>query len=402
MQDLSLLGVHQHVHYEREIYHEKCDPECRLYRHRKEENVQLRSGSVHETKTEGRKEHHNDDRSGNDERFPEHVIHGEKYVRGGIGGHPHTDSEHRPDLKALVQCAKQDKHCPAHEEYGRCDLGEEYAECRDLRSAERRIDLAHCRSTLVVDEVADVLRNPERNGREEPDYETDERLLQSNKREHPEIGFARRHRIMDDRNHEEREGKHSGTPRNAGNHGVRKGRTYRKCAAYARHRDDGGKYPAMELHIVHLSAQQRELGEDVLRVKQHFATHPRARRHYRDSYRDQLHGEPQCLLLYLRERLKERYDETNHRSDDDRYEREPEHKDQTRLCIVKQLRLVHQMYPLMRPCMRSVHPFTITNSSSLNGSDIVTGDTIIIPIASRMFDTIMSIAMNGRYTRKPI
>ena len=56
----------------------------------------------------------------------------------------------------------------------------------------------------------------------------------------------------------------------------------------------------------------------------------------------------------------------------------------------------------MRPCMRSVHPFTITNSSNLNGNDIVTGDTIIMPIASRMFDTMISIAMNGSYTRKPI
>ena len=52
--------------------------------------------------------------------------------------------------------------------------------------------------------------------------------------------------------------------------------------------------------------------------------------------------------------------------------------------------------------MRSVQPFTITNRSSLNGSEIVTGDTIIMPIARRMLETMMSIAMKGRYTRNPI
>ena len=52
--------------------------------------------------------------------------------------------------------------------------------------------------------------------------------------------------------------------------------------------------------------------------------------------------------------------------------------------------------------MSRAQPLTMTNNSSLNGREIVTGDTIIMPMASRMFDTMMSIAMNGRYTRKPI
>ena len=50
----------------------------------------------------------------------------------------------------------------------------------------------------------------------------------------------------------------------------------------------------------------------------------------------------------------------------------------------------------MRPWMRSVQPFTMTKSSNLNGREIVTGETIIMPIASKMFDTMMSIAMTGR------
>ena len=54
------------------------------------------------------------------------------------------------------------------------------------------------------------------------------------------------------------------------------------------------------------------------------------------------------------------------------------------------------MYDWTNPWMSNVHPLTITNSRSLNGNEIVTGDTIIIPIARRMFETMMSIAMNGR------
>ena len=46
--------------------------------------------------------------------------------------------------------------------------------------------------------------------------------------------------------------------------------------------------------------------------------------------------------------------------------------------------------------MSSVHPSTMTKRRSLNGSEIVTGETIIMPIARRMFETMMSIAMNGR------
>ena len=44
----------------------------------------------------------------------------------------------------------------------------------------------------------------------------------------------------------------------------------------------------------------------------------------------------------------------------------------------------------------------MTNRNSFKGMDIVTGETIIMPIASRMLDTIRSMMTNGRYSRKPI
>ena len=57
---------------------------------------------------------------------------------------------------------------------------------------------------------------------------------------------------------------------------------------------------------------------------------------------------------------------------------------------------------MMRPCIRRDQPSTATNRNSLSGKDISVGETIIIPIAMRMFETMMSMIRNGRKSRKPI
>ena len=44
----------------------------------------------------------------------------------------------------------------------------------------------------------------------------------------------------------------------------------------------------------------------------------------------------------------------------------------------------------------------MTKRNSLSGREIVTGETIIIPMAMRMFEITRSITMKGRYKRKPI
>ena len=138
------------------------------------------------------------------------------------------------------------------------------------------------------------------------------------------------------------------------------------------------------------------MGEDVLRVEEKLGAHPRRAGEERKRDRDELHGEAERLLLYLREGLQEGDQDADDGGDENRDDRKPQDDKQARLRIVEDLRLTHIMYPLIRPWMSSVHPLTITNSSSLNGSDIVTGETIIMPIASRMLETMMSIAMNGR------
>jgi uncharacterized Zn ribbon protein len=48
------------------------------------------------------------------------------------------------------------------------------------------------------------------------------------------------------------------------------------------------------------------------------------------------------------------------------------------------------------------HPSTSTNKSSLNGSEMSMGDSIIMPKDIRMEEITMSMTKNGRNIRKPI
>ena len=50
----------------------------------------------------------------------------------------------------------------------------------------------------------------------------------------------------------------------------------------------------------------------------------------------------------------------------------------------------------------SAQPSTAINISSLNGREIIVGDSMNIPSASRMFATIRSSTMNGTNTTNPI
>src|SRR3546814_5941031 len=52
-----------------------------------------------------------------------------------------------------------------------------------------------------------------------------------------------------------------------------------------------------------------------------------------------------------------------------------------------------------RPCTSLAQPSISTNKSSLKGSEIVVGDSIIMHSASRMLATNMSITRNGRKIR---
>ena len=169
----------------------------------------------------------------------------------------------------------------------------------------------------------------------------------------------------------------------------------------------------MEFDVGHGLSQQGKVGEDVLSIEKKSGAKPRRAGEEREGNRDQLHSKAERLLLYLSKRLKKRDDDADHRRHYDRDKRKPEDDDEAGLGVIKYLSLTHNIpsnlstfqlstfnfyiiYPFTSPWIRSVQPLTMTNRSSLNGKEIVTGETIIMPIASRILETMMSIAINGR------
>ena len=50
---------------------------------------------------------------------------------------------------------------------------------------------------------------------------------------------------------------------------------------------------------------------------------------------------------------------------------------------------------MMSDWIKRCHPSTITNSRILNGSEIMTGGSIIIPMDISVLATIISMTMNG-------
>lgn len=47
------------------------------------------------------------------------------------------------------------------------------------------------------------------------------------------------------------------------------------------------------------------------------------------------------------------------------------------------------------------HPFTVTNNNNLNGSEIIAGGSIIIPMDINVLETTISISKNGIYNKNP-
>ena len=77
------------------------------------------------------------------------------------------------------------------------------------------------------------------------------------------------------------------------------------------------------------------MGEDVLRVEEELRAHPRGAGEERKRDRDELHGEAERLLLYLREGLQEGDQDADDGGDENRYEREPQDEQQARLRVVE-------------------------------------------------------------------
>ncbi len=79
-------------------------------------------------------------------------------------------------------------------------------------------------------------------------------------------------------------------------------------------------------------------------------------------------------------------------------ERERDQRAQARGGVAQAVRVHHPApvtrYDITSPCTSSDQPSSATNSSSLNGTEIVVGEIICMPSASRMFATSRSTTMN--------
>ena len=138
------------------------------------------------------------------------------------------------------------------------------------------------------------------------------------------------------------------------------------------------------------------MGEDVLGVEEEGGAHPGGADEEGQGDGDEFYGEAEGLFLDLGEGLEEGDDQADDGRDGDRDQGEAQDQHEAHLRVVEDLGLAHSRYPRTRPWMRRVQPSTITKRRSLKGREMVTGETIIMPIARRMLETMMSMAMKGR------
>lgn len=143
-----------------------------------------------------------------------------------------------------------------------------------------------------------------------------------------------------------------------------------------------------------------------------------------EEHRQQLRHERDGLLLHLRQSLQQPDDEPDDHADRERRRRENqrqhdgiaaqvdgvlnfhirnsnENRTESRRRVGRQVRAQRRRHEnawklsINMPTIRC-QPSIITNSSSLNGSEINTGGNIIMPIAMSTLETTMSMIRNGK------
>src|SRR3954447_6491867 len=142
--------------------------------------------------------------------------------------------------------------------------------------------------------------------------------------------------------------------------------------------------------------ERRDARAQVVRVPDHLRQHPGAAdRHHRSRDQD-LRDERQRRLLDLRRGLEDRDEQADDEAGDQERRRDL-HRDHHRLkreigCGV----LGHVLKEEMSDWITRCQPSTRTKSRILNGSEIRTGGSIIIPMDIRVDEMIMSMIRNGR------
>src|SRR5262245_60122444 len=151
-----------------------------------------------------------------------------------------------------------------------------------------------------------------------------------------------------------------------------------------------------------LPSDRGDAGEGGGRVAEQRLHHPRPHHDQDHEDRDHLRNERQGHLVDLGDGLEDRHEQ----ADDEAHEEEwpgQHHHHQDRLLADAEDHLLGHVTKLSTSDLTiRCQPSTITNSSSLNGSEIITGGSISMPIDIRVLETTMSMIRNGTKTRKPI
>src|SRR3954453_4723174 len=150
-----------------------------------------------------------------------------------------------------------------------------------------------------------------------------------------------------------------------------------------------------------LAEQPRQLVEQLVGEGDQLREHPVAGHQQRDRDRDHLRHEGQRLFLDLGRRLEQR----DHEADQQGRQQDRGgdlRADQHRLGgDLGDVGVAHEYDPTSAVVI-SDHPSTITNSSSLKGSDTTDGGTIIMPIDISAALTSMSSTRNGMKMTSPM
>ena len=128
---------------------------------------------------------------------------------------------------------------------------------------------------------------------------------------------------------------------------------------------------------------------------------PTAEEHQSQRHRNKLNGERERLLLDLSGSLEDGDNNSEEHADKDRRSRQNKDEQQAlvsqldNVCLIHVFLLPPQWNVDTKPSTSNVQPSNMTSRNSFSGMEIVTGDNIIIPIASRMSDVTKSMTKKG-------
>src|SRR5581483_234093 len=148
--------------------------------------------------------------------------------------------------------------------------------------------------------------------------------------------------------------------------------------------------------------QSGQLNEDVRSEAEHHLQHPRPKQAQRYEHRQNLGNVGQRHLVDLGDRLEDADREPHDKPEAEHRRRDHEGQGHTVTNHVDQGVLGHVLKLVTRDLTMRYQPSTMTNSSSLKGSEISAGGSMIMPIEMSVLATTMSMIRKGMKMKKPI